>query len=108
MLKLNALRPEGLDLSASKFVEVPERIAKRFQLSKGRLQAGSMADITIVDLEKTTAIDPDQFASKGKNTPFTGWECQGWPVMTIVSGQIVWSEEQGFIYSQHKGGDSHG
>lgn len=34
MLKLNALSPAGLDLRASKFVKVPERIAQRFSLHK--------------------------------------------------------------------------
>ena len=24
------------------------------------------------------------FVSKGKNTPFGGWKCKGWPVATIV------------------------
>ncbi|MGQ7061621.1 hypothetical protein ACUN15_24045, partial [Bacillus cereus group sp. BceL175] len=35
-------------------------------------------------------IDPTTFLSKGKNTPFAGWKCQGWPVMTIVGGKIAW------------------
>ena len=29
-------------------------------------------------------IDPEEFLSKGKNTPFTGWNCKGWPEMTIA------------------------
>lgn len=32
MLKLNSLQPDGLDLSASKYVKVPDKIAKRFHL----------------------------------------------------------------------------
>jgi len=37
MLKLNALNPAGLDLTASKFVKIPDKIAKRFSISKGDL-----------------------------------------------------------------------
>ncbi len=30
------------------------------------------------------------FLSKGKNTPFGGWNCKGWPVTTIVDGKVAW------------------
>lgn len=71
--------------------------AELFQLASGRLNEGSIADITIVDLEKEKAIDTTQFASKGKNSPFHGWTCHGWPVATIVAGEVVWTEEKGFV-----------
>ncbi len=32
------------------------------------------------------------FVSKGKNTPFNGMKCTGWPVITIVEGKIVWQK----------------
>ena len=41
---------------------------------------GETADIVIIDLEEKAKIDPEKFLSKGKNTPFAGWECKGWPV----------------------------
>ena len=66
--------------------------AKTFGLRYGTLEVGKKADITIVDLEETKQIDPNEFASKGKNTPFTSWECQGWPQLTIVDGKIVWEK----------------
>ena len=40
--------------------------------SKGRLSLGSDADITIFDPEEVWTIDPEQFASKARNTPFAG------------------------------------
>ncbi|MFT8321613.1 MAG: dihydroorotase [Bacillus sp. (in: firmicutes)] len=67
--------------------------ADTFQLAAGRLEVGKAADIVILDLEKTEEIDPETFLSKGKNTPFTGWECQGWPIVTLVDGQIAWRKE---------------
>ena len=66
--------------------------ANTFGLQSGSLEVGAVADITIVDLEMEQAIDPDSFLSKGKNTPFSGWNCKGWPVMTIVNGEIVWEK----------------
>ncbi|UTI40474.1 dihydroorotase [Niallia sp. RD1] len=67
--------------------------AKAFNLNAGTLEIGQNADIVILDLEDTNKIDPDTFLSKGRNTPFAGWECQGWPVATIVSGKIAWRKE---------------
>jgi dihydroorotase len=66
--------------------------AEVFNLASGRLQVGAAADITIIDLEREKTVDPGQFASKGRNTPFTGWKLKGWPRLTMVSGQVVWTE----------------
>ncbi|MGG3005741.1 dihydroorotase [Geobacillus stearothermophilus] len=66
--------------------------AQCFGLNAGRLAVGAPADIAVIDLETEEAIDPETFASKGKNTPFAGWVCQGWPVMTFVGGTLVWEK----------------
>ncbi|WJQ11665.1 dihydroorotase [Geobacillus stearothermophilus] len=66
--------------------------AQCFGLNAGRLAVGAPADIAVIDLETEEAIDPETFASKGKNTPFAGWKCQGWPVMTFVGGTLVWKK----------------
>ncbi|TDQ42351.1 dihydroorotase [Aureibacillus halotolerans] len=67
--------------------------AELFQLDAGTINVGAVADLTLVDVEKVTDIDTTAFASKGKNTPFQDWTCQGWPVATMVNGQIVWRED---------------
>ncbi|MGM7720299.1 dihydroorotase [Metabacillus sp. Hm71] len=64
--------------------------AQAFGLPGGQLKVGEAADITVIDLEMEEKIDPENFLSKGKNTPFTGWACKGWPTLTIVDGNIVW------------------
>ncbi|WP_409341215.1 dihydroorotase [Paenibacillus sp. MBLB4367] len=65
--------------------------AEVFGLPYGKLEVGAIADLTIIDLDNEQAVDPDKFASKGRNTPFTGWKLQGWPALTIVGGRVVWS-----------------
>lgn len=67
--------------------------ARVFSLNAGSLKPGAPADLTIIDLNEERAVDPTTFASKGRNTPFTGWKLKGWPVATVVGGKIVWSEE---------------
>jgi len=57
--------------------------------SKGRLEAGADADLTLLDLDDTFVVDPSRFASLGRNTPFGGWVLRGAPVATIVGGRLV-------------------
>jgi dihydroorotase len=66
--------------------------AQIFDLPYGKIEVGSSADFTIIDLEKEMEIKPEEFKSKGRNTPFGGWAAQGWPVMTIFEGKIVYQE----------------
>lgn len=66
--------------------------ADAFGLQAGRLKPGAAADIAIIDLDDEREVNPEQFASKGKNTPFTGWKLNGWPVWTMVDGKVVWRE----------------
>jgi dihydroorotase len=58
-------------------------------VAAGRLAKGEMADITIIDPEAEEAVDPQSFASKGKNSPFIGRVLKGLPIVTIVNGKIV-------------------
>jgi len=66
--------------------------SKTFGLKSGTLEIGKDANITLLDLNLVKEINPENFASKGKNTPFGGWNCKGWPVATFVNGKLIWSE----------------
>lgn len=62
--------------------------AKILGLDGGVLEEGAVADITVVDLNKSYVIDSKKFLSKGKNTPFNGFEVYGVIDYTIVDGAI--------------------
>jgi len=57
-------------------------------INKGSLAEGADADVTIVDTKKKVTVDSSKFLSKGKNTPFEGWELQGAAVATISMGRV--------------------
>lgn len=63
-------------------------------LNKGHMSLGADADITIFDPEEEWVIDPSQFASKGRNTPFAGWKVKGKVKYTIVGGRIIYRDGQ--------------
>lgn len=62
-------------------------------LDKGDIAPGKAADIVIFDPNKKYTIDKNEFASKGKNTPFHGRKVTGKVRVTIVNGHIVYEEE---------------
>jgi dihydroorotase len=66
--------------------------AELFGLPWGVLEVGREADLTLIDLDTEKAVEPSEFLSKGRNTPFTGWKLYGWPSLTMVGGKTVWSE----------------
>lgn len=74
----------------------PARLVNLDDQGVGRLEVGLPADITVIDPAMSWTIDPDEFASKGRNTPFTGVEVTGRATMTIVGGTIAHQLDQAF------------
>ena len=60
--------------------------------TKGRLSIGADGDMVIFDPDEEWTVDPEQFASKGRNTPFGGRTLKGKVKYTIVGGQVVYRE----------------
>lgn len=63
--------------------------ARVLKLPGGSLAEGGPADLTLLDLEKRVTVEPERFASKGRNSPFAGWELTGAPVGTLIDGKRV-------------------
>jgi len=83
-------------LSLERLVELtahgPQRV---FGLvGKGRLALGYDADITIVDLKAQREITGKWLASKCGWSPFEGTSVTGWPVMTLIRGQLVMRDDE--------------
>jgi len=64
--------------------------ARILNLKKGLIEVGGEADITVIDPDLAWAVKPEEFASKGRNTPFSGWSLKGLPVVTMVGGRVKW------------------
>ena len=78
-------------LSLRRFVELtsagPQRV---FGIAnKGRIAEGYDGDFTLVDLQKKNTITNQWSKSKSGWTPYDGFEATGWPVATIIRGNIV-------------------
>ena len=64
---------------------------KRFGIGT-EIKVGDKADITVFDLNEEYKVNPDEFLSKGKSTPFEGMNLYGKCKMTICNGRIIWNE----------------
>jgi len=78
-------------LTLEHLVDLTSHGANRlFQLAdKGRMAEGYDADLTIVDLKARRTIRHDMMASRVGWTPFDGMEAKGWPMATIIRGEVV-------------------
>jgi dihydroorotase len=88
----------GLNLVGQNILTLPaliEKMAKKPAKILGiqnDLVPGQLADITIIDPERIFEVDADQFRSKGRNTPFNGWQLKGKAVLTMARGRVVFED----------------
>ncbi|MBB1070119.1 dihydroorotase [Limosilactobacillus sp. RRLNB_1_1] len=59
----------------------------------GLLKVGDPADIAVFDIDHQDIIRPEQFFSKGHNTPFVGDQVYGMTKKTFVDGKLVYTED---------------
>ncbi len=71
--------------------------AQILHTSPPTLKEGELAHITVIHPDVLWTFDVNASFSKGKNTPFHGWQFQGKPVLTIVNGEIVHLDSQALI-----------
>ncbi len=62
--------------------------------SYGKIKENNFASITLVDVNREWICNPDEFFSKGKNTPFKGYKLKGKVIYTINKGKITYKEEK--------------
>ncbi len=62
--------------------------AKRFGISCN-LNVGEKANLNVFDLDKKYVVNPSEFYSMGKSTPFDGMELFGKCIMTVCNGNVV-------------------
>ena len=56
------------------------------------IETAERADFSLWDLNESCVIDPEEFKSMGRNTPFAGWEVSGRCRMTVCGGDVVWND----------------
>jgi dihydropyrimidinase len=75
--------------------------AKTFGLfpRKGTIRIGSDADMVLLDLDKEQVMSPEHMRSLQDFSLYDGWNLKGWPVTTILRGEVVY--EDGEVTGKH-------
>jgi len=75
----------------SKLTCEPASILRRIDL--GTLRPGAVADVLLFDPNKEWGVNPDEFVSKGKNTPLAGAVLKGKVIATVYGGKVVYKDK---------------
>lgn len=79
-------------MSLEKLVEIMSvNPCKRFGFANG-IREGEKANLTVFDLNEKYTVNPEEFLSKGRSTPFEGVELNAKCIMTIADGEIAYEE----------------
>ena len=96
---LETALPLALRLVADGVADLPTIVARMtvgparvLGLPAGTLAAGAEADLTLVDPARRWRVEARSFRSKGRNTPFEGWDVVGRAVAVLVGGRLVHEE----------------
>lgn len=73
----------SLKEAIAKMTHIPAEIVG---INRGTLSVSAIADITIIDTQKSEKVNIENSFSKSRNSPFNNWELKGFPVKTIREG----------------------
>lgn len=61
-----------------------------FGIEGGVIKEGAPANLCLLDIEKEWVVEPENFVTMGRATPFENWKLQGENLLTILRGEIVY------------------
>lgn len=76
------------------FAKLTYQAADIISEKRGRLKKGYPADLSLIDLTHEWVIDPEAFASKSKNSPFSDRKVKGRAIRTVAAGKTVYRLER--------------
>jgi dihydroorotase len=85
---------DGLVSLSAALAAVTSNPAAILGLESGRLGEGAPADICILDPDAVWWCRPETLRSRGKNSPFLGWELPGRVTQTLVDGRVVYRNDE--------------
>lgn len=67
-------------------------VARAYKIpNKGLIEPGYDADLVLVDLGTYRPVRREELQTKCGWSPFEGWNLTGWPIVTLVGGQVVYN-----------------
>ncbi|MDF7663864.1 dihydroorotase [Bifidobacterium sp. ESL0763] len=95
LIELMALAPERLmghtPTDVATLLNNSAACATKRVLDLRQVEHPETVDLTLIDTGRRWTVDSSSFHSKGRNTPFDGWELTGRPVATVIGSKLVYS-----------------
>ncbi|MGD0584909.1 MAG: dihydroorotase [Oryzomonas sp.] len=100
IIGLETSLPLSLKLVEDGVLTINELVAKMsinpskiLGITRGSLQIGNVADVTVIDPSVEWTVETEKLASKSSNTPFSGWRMKGVATCTILGGAVAFSRK---------------
>ena len=78
-------------ISLEKLIEMMSvRPREIFGIEGGEIKEGAPANLCAIDLEKQWTVNPEEFISMGRSTPFENWQLTSKNILTVLRGEIVY------------------
>ncbi|QKT04245.1 dihydroorotase [Ectothiorhodospiraceae bacterium 2226] len=94
---LETLLPLALRLGEQRVMSLPDVVARLTRdparilgIDAGHLRPGAAADVCVFDPERYWTLAAEGMHSRGRNTPFLGWEFKGRVTHTFLAGRLVY------------------
>ena len=68
--------------------------AKIFGIKNKGFEVGKDADLIVVNLKEEWKVEPEEFYTKAKWSPFEGWKLKGKVKMTLLRGKVVMEDDE--------------
>ena len=81
-------------ISIEKLIALMSENPRRIFRLGGAMKVGERADIAVFNITEPYKINPAEFVSMGKATPFEGEEVYGRCMLTLFGGEKVWNENK--------------
>ena len=82
------------ELLLNKMTASPAALLPEKWQGLGVIKEGAIADVTVIDEDRTRIVDCAFWKSKARCCPWEGIALTGWPVMTFVEGRKVWEDNE--------------
>ncbi len=95
LIELMSLAPNRLlgraSTDVAALLNTCSRCATHRMLDLAHVEHPEDVDLVVLDEHARWRVDPEDFESKARNTPFAGWSLTGRPLATIIGSRLVFS-----------------
>ncbi|KAB8289464.1 dihydroorotase [Bifidobacterium ramosum] len=95
LIELMSVAPQHLmghvPTDVAGLLNTSSKCAVKRTLDLSKVEHPENVDLVILNTKESWTVDPEQFHSAARNTPFGGWQVTGRPLATVIGSKLVFS-----------------